>query len=221
MLIGRKKESEILESLYQRDRAEFVAIYGRRRVGKTYLVNEVFKDRFSFHHTGLSPYDKKSRVSMTEQLQAFHFSLLRAGLEDGAPAPKSWLEAFFLLQKLLIKKDDGNRQVVFIDELPWIDTPKSHFLTAFENFWNDWGSRRHNLFLVICGSSTTWILDNIINNPEGFYGRITYQMHLQPFSLKECLDLLEMNQIVLSPYDVTQGYMALGGIPYYWGYSIR
>ncbi len=218
MLIGRKKEKERLERLYNGSKAEFVAIYGRRRVGKTYLVNQVFDGKFAFHHTGLSPFDKKKHTTLKEQLQAFYFSMRQSGLDENAEMPQSWLEAFFLLQNLLHDRDDGSRQVVFMDELPWMDTPKSGFLTAFEHFWNNWASTRPNMFLIICGSSTTWILDNVINNPEGFYGRITCQMRLEPFNLSDCRKLLEGNGVSLTPFDIVQGYMALGGIPYYWGY---
>ena len=217
-IIGRKKEIEMLNRLYNSDKAQFVAVYGRRRVGKTYLVNQVFKDRMTFHHTGLSPFDDGQKMTMPAQLQAFHYSLLRSGLDETVPCPKSWLEAFFLLEKLLAKLDNGSRQVVFIDELSWMDTPRSGFLTALKSFWNGWASARDNIFLVVCGSSTTWMLSNLVNNYGGLYGRLTREIKLSPFTLKECDDYLKSNGIVLSQYDVTQAYMAFGGIPCYLGY---
>ncbi|MBQ6771796.1 MAG: AAA family ATPase [Bacteroidales bacterium] len=217
-IIGRKKEIEELNRLYHSDKAQFVAVYGRRRVGKTYLINQVFKDRMAFHHTGLSPFDDGQKMSMRHQLQAFHLSLLRSGLDETTPCPSSWLEAFFLLEKLLTKIDTGERQVVFIDELSWMDTPRSGFLTALESFWNGWASARDNMFLVVCGSSTTWMLGNLVNNYGGLYGRLTCEIKLSPFTLKECDDYLKSNGIVLSQYDVVQAYMAFGGIPYYLGY---
>ena len=157
-IIGRKKEIEELNRLYHSDKAQFVAVYGRRRVGKTYLVNQVFKDKMTFHHTGLSPFDDGAKMTMRAQLQSFHYSLLRSGMDEQTPCPKSWLEAFYLLEKLLVKLDMGGRQVVFIDELSWMDTPRSGFLTALESFWNGWASNRDNMFLIVCGSSTTWTL---------------------------------------------------------------
>ena len=217
-IIGRKKEIEMLNRLYNSNKAQFVAVYGRRRVGKTYLVNQVFKDRMTFHHTGLSPFDDGQKMTMPAQLQAFHYSLLRSGLDETVPCPKSWLEAFFLLEKLLAKLDNGGRQVVFIDELSWMDTPRSGFLTALESFWNGWASARDNIFLVVCGSSTTWMLSNLVNNYGGLYGRLTCEIKLSPFTLKECDDFLKSNGVVLSQYDVVQAYMAFGGIPYYLGY---
>ena len=171
-IIGRKKEIAELKRYYESGRAEFVAVYGRRRVGKTFLIDEVFHDDMVFHHTGLSPYDRRRKITLKDQLQNFYFSLLRHGMEDIAQ-PKSWMEAFFLLERFLETCDNGSRQVVFIDELPWMDTARSGFLTALEAFWNGWGNMRHNLLLVVCGSATSWMLDNLINNKGGLYGRLT------------------------------------------------
>ena len=213
-IIGRKQEIAELTRRYESGRAEFIAVYGRRRVGKTFLINEVLGDGMVFHHTGLSPYDRKRKVSLKSQLQNFQFSLIRHGLE-GIAQPKSWMEAFFLLEQLLERLDNGSRQVVFIDELPWMDTARSGFLTALEAFWNGWGCSRHNLCLVVCGSATSWMLDNIINNKGGLYGRLTCEMKLSPFTLSECEQFFESRKIDLSRYNIIQAYMILGGIPFY------
>lgn len=213
-IIGRKQEIAELTRRYESGRAEFIAVYGRRRVGKTYLINEVLRDNMVFHHTGLSPYDRKRKVTLKDQLQNFHFSLIRYGME-GIAQPKSWMEAFFLLEQLLERLDNGTRQVVFIDELPWMDTPRSAFLTALEAFWNGWGCSRHNLCFVVCGSATSWMLDNIINNKGGLYGRLTCEMKLPPFTLLECEQFFESRKINMSRYNIIQAYMILGGIPFY------
>ena len=214
-IIGRKSEIEELERRYRSDKAQFVAVYGRRRVGKTFLIGEVFKGRITFQHSGLSPYDQQHKVTMKDQLQAFHVSLLRAGMDLSVPCPTSWIQAFLLLSQLLECKDNGKRQLVFIDELPWMDTPKAGFLAAFENFWNGWGCFRDNLMLVICGSSTSWILDNVINSQGGLYDRLSCPMKLLPFNLKETEEMLKSENIKLSRYDIAQVYMTVGGIPYY------
>lgn len=214
VIIGREKEIEELNRRCGSNRPEFIAVYGRRRVGKTFLINETLGDYMTFHHTGLSPYDRKRRVAMKDQLQNFYFSLIRHGMEGITP-PKSWLEAFFLLEQFLERRDNGSRQVVFIDELPWMDTPRSGFLTALESFWNGWGNTRHNLCFVVCGSATSWMLDNIINNKGGLYGRLTCEMKLAPFTLLECEKFFESRDIKMSRYNITQAYMILGGIPYY------
>lgn len=213
-IIGRKKEIAELQRYYRSGRAEFVAVYGRRRVGKTFLIDEVFHDNMTFHHTGLSPYDRRRKVTMKAQLQNFYFSLLRHGMENIA-MPKSWLEAFFLLEQYLTISDNGSRQVVFIDELPWMDTARSGFLTALEAFWNGWGNTRHNLLLVVCGSATSWMLDNLVSNKGGLYGRLTGEMKLAPFTLKECEAFYRSRGVKLSRYNVAQAYMVMGGIPFY------
>ncbi|MBR6284348.1 MAG: AAA family ATPase [Muribaculaceae bacterium] len=215
VIIGRKQELEELERLYRSDRPEFVAVYGRRRVGKTFLVKQALKDRITFQHTGVSPVDQNGeKKRMKTQLESFYYSLLNHGLE-GFKMPNSWMEAFYQLEQLLISIDDGSRQVVFIDELPWIDTPRSGFLSAFENFWNGWCSGRDNMMLIVCGSATSWILGNLSRSRGGLYGRLTDEIKLMPFTLKECEEYFESEGIELSRYDIVQNYMVFGGIPYY------
>lgn len=217
-IIGRKREIEELERLYRSGRPEFVAVYGRRRVGKTFLIKQALKGRIAFQHTGVSPVDQvggSSRMKM--QLESFYYSLVSHGLE-GFRKPVSWMEAFYQLQQLLIKLDDGNRQVVFIDELPWMDTSRSGFLSAFESFWNGWCSGRDNLMLVVCGSATSWILGNLSRSRGGLYGRLTYEIKLLPFTLKECEEYFSHEGIQLSRYDIIQSQMIFGGIPYYLNY---
>ena len=123
-IIGRKAERAELDKIYRADGPRFVAIYGRRRVGKTFLIKEHFKEKLTFWHTGLSPYDRDKKFLLRDQLQAFYYSLQDYGLH-GTACPQSWLESFRLLETLLKQKDDGSRQVVFIDEMPWMDTARS------------------------------------------------------------------------------------------------
>lgn len=171
-------------------------------------------------HTGLAPMveDKRTkklrRVSMADQLENFHYSLIRYGLEN-EPCPRSWMEAFVLLEKLLRRKNNGRRQVVFIDEMPWMDTPRAKFLTAVEAFWNGWGSGQDNLMFIVCGSATSWILDKLINAKRGMFHRVTDPIHLHPFTLNECKQFYDAHKIRLSQYDITESYMVFGGIPYY------
>lgn len=216
-MIGRKKEFEKLNDLYNSNKSQFIAIYGRRRVGKTYLVNETFKDKITFRHAGLSPIESDSDKSLSplkKQLKHFYNSLLLHGMKKSS-CPENWMEAFFMLEVFLQGKDDGSRQVVFIDELPWLDTPKSGFITAFEGFWNTWACTRSNFMLIVCGSATSWMTDKLINNHGGLYGRLTYEIKLSPFMLGECEAFFKENNIRLSRYDIVQAYMITGGIPYY------
>jgi predicted AAA+ superfamily ATPase len=166
----------------------------------------------------VSPVDLEGgRNLLKTQLESFYYSLLRHGL-DGFKVPKSWMEAFYQLEQLLSRQDNGSRQVVFIDEMPWMDTPKSGFLSAFENFWNGWCSGRDNLMLVVCGSATSWILGNLSKSKGGLYGRLTCEIKLSPFTLRECEEFYDHAGIEISRYDMVQGYMVFGGIPYYLSY---
>ncbi len=221
-MVGRKHELEELNKLYNSKKAELVAIYGRRRIGKTYLVDMAFENKITFRHAGLSPVEAKGKKGslLKEQLQHFYFSLQLQGLPK-SHRPESWLEAFFMLEQLLQSKDNGERQVIFLDELPWMDTPQSGFVTAFEGFWNTWACHRPNIMVIVCGSANSWILDKLINNHGGLYNRVTYEIKLSPFTLGECKEYLDSLNVVLSEYDITQSYMILGGVPFYLGYFER
>lgn len=220
-IIGREKEIKELQELYKSDKAEFVAIYGRRRIGKTFLVDEALKGKITFRHAGLSPIEESSeKNSLKKQLKHFYNSLQLHGMKK-SKCPSTWMEAFFMLSSFLETKSKGEKQVIFLDELPWLDTPRSGFITAFEGFWNTWACHRDNLMLVCCGSANSWMLNNLVNNHGGLYGRTTYEIKLTPFTLRECEAFYQENGIKLSRYDITQGYMILGGIPYYLGYIKR
>ena len=208
MIIGRKEEQQILHSAAQSENSEFVAVYGRRRVGKTYLIRETFGYKFTFQHTGLAKGNTK------EQLFSFAISLRDAGYDD-CPIPKSWLEAFSLLSTYL-KNSTDEKKIVFLDELPWMDTPRSNFISAFEHFWNGWASARKDIVLIICGSATSWIINKVINDHGGLHNRVTKQIALQPFTLKECEMFAESKGLEMSRYQLAECYMVLGGIPYYW-----
>lgn len=219
-MIGRKKETKRLKDLYHSNKAEMVAVYGRRRVGKTYLVNECFKGRIVFRHAGLSPVEMEDLPGdspLRKQLKHFYNSLLLHGMKKSR-CPDNWLDAFLMLEMFLESKNTGERLLVFLDELPWMDTQKSGFITAFEGFWNSWACFHDNVMLVVCGSSTSWIMDKLINNHGGLYGRVTYEIKLSPFTLKECEEFYRKKKIRISKYDIVQAYMITGGIPYYLGY---
>lgn len=213
-IIGRQTEIKELENLYGNVHSEFVVLYGRRRVGKTFLVNELFRDRVTFSHTALSPIEIEGKELMKMQLQNFTYSLLRAGAEITSP-PANWLEAFFMLESFLESKADGNRLLVFMDELPWLDTPRSGFVTAFEAFWNGWGAKRDDLMLVACGSAVSWISDKLINGIGGLFDRVTSEIKLEPFNLRETEEFFRSKDIRLDRYDIIQSNMIFGGVPYY------
>lgn len=208
MMIGRIDEQRRLREAFESEYSEFVAVYGRRRVGKTFLIREQFNYKFTFQHTGLA------RTSTREQLQSFQLSLRRQGYKK-APLPGNWIEAFDML-KDLIEWSREKRKVVFIDEMPWMDAPRSSFLPALENFWNGFAAARKDVVLIACGSATSWIVKKLLKNKRGLHNRITYRIHLQPFTLNECEQYAIQRRLGMNRHQLIEGYMALGGIPYYW-----
>ncbi len=216
-MIGRKKEIEQLKQLYSSSKAELVAVYGRRRVGKTFLINETFENNFFFKHSGLSLDDSNDNKKTEIQLKSFSKSLSLYGM-DVDKEIKDWFEAFFYLTKFIMQSTDKSKKVIFIDELPWLDTKGSNFISAFEGFWNSFACARKDLLVIVCGSATSWIENNLINNTGGLYGRVTYEIKLNPFNLSETKEFLKSNGVDYSLYDITQAYMIFGGIPYYLNY---
>jgi AAA+ ATPase superfamily predicted ATPase len=209
-LIGRHKEQRLLREHYKSNRAEFVAIYGRRRVGKTFLVRQVFEQNFAFHITGMAG------VSLSRQLGNFHAQINKfsGGMFEQAPA-KDWFMAFQQLIKWLESIAGEEKKVVFIDELPWLDTRNAGFLSGLEHFWNSWASARKDVLLIVCGSAASWMLKNLIHNRGGLHNRLTDRIKLDPFTLQETEAFLRHRGIAYDRYQVVQVYMALGGIPYY------
>ena len=208
MLIGRKEEREELLRAYESEYSEFVAVTGRRRVGKTFLVRETFKYQFAFQHAGLANQNTRA------QLREFRQSLVRSGMKK-CKIPTDWFDAFFLLSLFLEQQPEG-KKVVFIDELPWMDAPRSHFVSALEHFWNGFASARKDILLIICGSATSWIINNVFKNHGGLHNRVTYRIHLAPFTLHECEAFAESRHLGMSRYGILECYMVMGGIPFYW-----
>jgi uncharacterized protein len=207
-IIGRLNEQTELQRYFHSNSSEFVAVYGRRRVGKTYLIREYFNNTFDFCLTGLA------NAGMNSQLINFQFAIREAGFTD-APIAKNWLYAFQQLIGML-EKSTNQRKVIFLDELPWMDTAKSDFMSALEHFWNGWASGRSDIVLIVCGSSTSWMMNKLLNNKGGLHNRITQRLPLRPFTLRECKQFLQSAAISWEAYQITECYMIFGGIPYYW-----
>lgn len=209
-LIGRQKEINKLRKYAVSKKSEFVAVYGRRRVGKTYLIREVFADQFAFQMTGLNKGNKR------EQLSQFHAALVKYSPKDKElKAAKDWFNAFLQLIDLLENKETAGKKIVFIDELPWLDTHKSRFLSGVEYFWNSWASARRDVLLIVCGSAASWMIKNLLNNEGGLHNRVTGRIKLEPFTLAETEVFLKYNNLVFDRYQITLLYMVLGGIPFY------
>ncbi len=208
-LIGRKKESESLLKSYHSTQSEFVVIYGRRRVGKTFLVNSLFSDRYAFRYTG------GHHLKPKQQLEKFSEAIKAYGRSTFTPKLKDWFDAFRHLELLLESLPKQDRKLVFIDEMPWIDTQHSDFVAALEDFWNSWAALRDDICFIACGSASSWMVDKLVENQGGLHNRITNRVYLPPFTLVECEAYLQSRGFVWDRYQLTQCYMALGGIPFY------
>ncbi|MDR0417714.1 MAG: ATP-binding protein, partial [Propionibacteriaceae bacterium] len=206
-LIGRQREREALEDAFHSGRPEFVAVYGRRRVGKTFLIRSVFERDFTFFFTA-APQARKA-----EQLAAFAAALAEYGGGE-PPLLADWTAAFTVLRRL-VEKANRKRKVVFIDELPWLDTRGSGFLPALQSFWNGWASVQDDVMLVVCGSAASWIVKKIFRDRGGLHNRVTRRILLRPFTLAETKEFLEPSGLPVDTLSLLETYMTVGGIPYY------
>ncbi|MDY4173978.1 MAG: ATP-binding protein [Bacteroidales bacterium] len=213
MIIGRKQEQKELLEAANAEYSKFVAVYGRRRVGKTFLIRETFNYSFTFQHTGLA------KGKLKDQLLSFRASLQTASGKRFNQF-KSWYEAFFSLEEWLGSLPEG-KKMIFLDELPWMDTPRSNFISGLEHLWNSWASARKDIVLIVCGSATSWIVNKLINNHGGLHNRLTNRILLRPFTLSECEQYSEANRLGLSRLQMVENYMIMGGVPFYWSMMRR
>jgi AAA+ ATPase superfamily predicted ATPase len=208
-IFGRQEEIATLLSLKKSKKSEFVAVYGRRRVGKTFLVRNVFGEAFSFQLSGVA------RVGLKQHLANFHNALLRLDLADPPKSPpRDWFDAFNRLG-LALEKLNAPKKIVFLDELPWLDTPQSSFIPALEYFWNSWASARNDVLLIVCGSAASWIINKLINDRGGLHNRVTERIFLKPFTLSETEVFLRAKGCAFDRYQLLELYMVMGGIPFY------
>ncbi|GHT53306.1 hypothetical protein FACS189446_0360 [Bacteroidia bacterium] len=205
-LIGRNNERREMKRYYDSGRPELVVVFGRRRVGKTFLIKAYF-NHFAFYFTGTMGSTNTVHLSNFDEAVAEY-----GGVVEKKSA--NWHEAFGKLRMLLSAQDKG-RKVVFLDEMPWLDVPGSNFLTAFDYFWNSWASSNPEILCIVCGSSTSWITKKLFRNRGGLHNRVTGRIHLSPFSLGECEAFFKSRGIVITRYQMLESYMIFGGIPYY------
>lgn len=207
-LIGRIDEIKVLKSLMESDKPEFVAIYGRRRIGKTFLIRSVFDNKFLFQMTGIA------NVLLEQQLANFYVSYNLQSIQKISDVPKNWFEVFAHL-RLIVEKSRIKNKIIFLDELPWMDTPRSNFIPALEHFWNSFGSTQPSLKLIVCGSAASWMINKLINNKGGLHNRVTKRLFIKPFTLQEVEVYLKSKSINLDRYQILQLYFVMGGIPFY------
>ena len=209
-MIGRYENRKEFYEYMRSDRSELVVITGRRRVGKTYMINELFGDKFAFTYTGGHHLNKQ------RQLQNFAIALQTSIGSATPPVLNDWFDAFMCLQQLLSTRKKREKKVVFIDEMPWIDTPRSEFVAAFENFWNSWAAQQKDILFIATGSATSWMSDKLFDNQGGLHNRITHRITLKPFTLAEVEEYMTSKGGHWDRYQLAQAYMIFGGVPYYW-----
>ncbi|MEN8237338.1 MAG: ATP-binding protein [Pseudomonadota bacterium] len=212
-IIGRENEQKLLKRALEADTSEFIAIYGRRRIGKTYLISQYFRqfdDALFFHVTGIkdAPYSQQIKQFSVETGSKFYDNAV-------LQTPENWLAAFEQLTKAINKIPKKQKVILFLDEFPWMATQKSGLLQAVDYYWNRFWWSEGNIKLIICGSSASWIIKNIVNNKGGLHNRITQTIELSPFTLKEAKEYLEYLGVRLSNRQIMQLYMVTGGIPHY------
>jgi hypothetical protein len=208
-IVGRLREQAILKEVFENKKSELIGIYGRRRIGKTYLVREFYKQSIVFEVTGLFG------ASLQDQISNFTKEIRKRSRRTLRDLPKNWLEVFSIFEMYLDTLPKGKKKVIFIDEFPWMATAKSKFLMAFENFWNTYCTKRNDLIVVICGSAASYMVQKIIKNKGGLHNRISRKIRLLPFNLSETEQFLIKKGLKFTRYDVIQIYMALGGVPQY------
>jgi AAA+ ATPase superfamily predicted ATPase len=209
-VIGRVEEQKILHLKKASNKAELIAVLGRRRVGKTYLIRNYFGKEMAFELAGMHD------ATLKTQLQNFAIALQKATKSlVQAAAPANWLEAFTILDSYIDTLPDTQSVVIFLDEFPWLHSPKSNFLEAFDHWWNSSASKRNHLKVVICGSAASWMIDKVVEAKGGLHNRVTQTIRLLPFNLKETEDYLKSQGVILDRYSILQLYMAMGGIPHY------
>ena len=208
-LVGRAQEKETLMRAFRSSEPEMVAVIGRRRVGKTFLVREALKGKIDLEFTGVQNTRSKS------QIENFHFLVSTFAENDDLPVPKNWHSAFRQLISVLDKQKSRKQKfVLFFDELPWLASKKSGFLEAFGFFWNNWASK-NNILVIICGSAASWMIQRVVQNRGGLHNRITKRIYLKPFTLRETEAYFKHENINLNRYQIAQIYMIMGGIPHY------
>lgn len=207
-LIARDREIEELKTSLESDESEFVIVYGRRRVGKTFLIEEFFNRTYDFKFVG------GHNMPISSQLNNFRKALKKYSGEM-PPEFSDWSEAFDALEEWIESIDEDRKKIIFFDEMPWIDHPDSDFVQSLEYFWNSWAAGRDDILFLATGSSTSWMIDNLLENQGGLYNRITTPIYLSPFNLRETEMYLRKKRVPWNRYQILQCYMITGGVPYY------
>lgn len=210
-IFGRQQEQQLLDEVLFAREAQFLAVYGRRRIGKTYLISQYFQNKgYYFEFTGVK--DASLRAQLINFQIAFSEAFFYGALQ---PQPSSWIEAMTQLREYVQQLAKDKKIIIFIDEIPWLATPKSGFLGALDHVWNRYLSRMPNVVLVICGSAASWMIDNVIYDTGGLYGRLSKEIHLQPFNLRDVKKYLAYRNVEINHKQIVELYFSMGGVAKY------
>jgi uncharacterized protein len=214
-LFGREVERQIIVDHSLSTQSSLIAIIGRRRIGKTYLVRRALENKIDFEMTG------SQNGTLDEQLQNFHIALRDSSKSNTErPIPRNWIEALDQLKKFLVAKKGKRKKVIFFDEFPWINSPRSGFVEKFAHFWNSWASE-NNVMIILCGSAATWMIKHVVNGKGGLHNRISHTIYLKQFQLQETREMLVGMGIKATESQLAELYMIFGGVPYYLSLFLR
>lgn len=206
IFVGRSEELELLEKLFRSHYSSLVIIKGRRRIGKSRLVAEFAKNKNFLPFAGLAP---TKDVSAQDQRDLFasqlssHFRLPSFYFSD-------WFDGFAHLNQHL----NDQPTLILFDEISWMGSKDPTFLPKLKVWWDQLSESKTNLMLILCGSVSTWIENNIIKS-TAFFGRVALHLSLLPLSLSESYQFLKKAGMQASPYDIFRILAIMGGIPWY------
>jgi uncharacterized protein len=210
-ILARENEKKLMMEIWNSSSSEFLAVYGRRRVGKTFLVKNFFEKKGLFFHITGTPFESAKQ-------QLWNFShIFRDAFIGGEPhsVPTSWQEAFHQLKDAVKNENTTGKIILFFDELPWLANKKSGFVEALSYLWNRFLESDPRIVLIVCGSAASWMISNIVDSRGGLYNRITRRLSLQPFNLYETEIYLEGKNVSLNRKQIVEIYMAIGGVAAY------
>ena len=205
--IGRKKEMEVLERLRQKKTSSLAVVWGRRRIGKSRLVEEFLKGKKSWSFSGAPPMEGKTGQ------EEINYFVKQVSKNTGMPALKAgdWVDALWLLGSLAQKEDD---LVIFFDEISWMGSKDPNFLGYLKTEWDRTLSKCPNLILILCGSISSWIEENIINS-TGFYGRVSLKLRVEELPLSDCNRFWSDQKNRVSSFEKFKVLGVTGGVPKY------
>ncbi|MFH1654342.1 MAG: ATP-binding protein [Pseudomonadota bacterium] len=211
--VGRRDEIRRLDEIVERKRASFIVVYGRRRVGKTELIEQYFCNDTVLKFEGIEidkedvrNYDERQKFQIDQSLKRLAKYLDNPLI--GKVQCRTWGDFFDILSEVATKQN----VVIYFEEIQWLANYESHFFSELKPFWDDRWRHNEKLKLVICGSSTSFIVGQLLSN-KAIYSRSQEEFHLREFNLMEIRDYLGNK----GHKETMLAQLTVGGIPEYLG----